>query len=69
MANRGLAQLQPHLFKLYFCESLNIRNVIKDQNVALTVIENEILVGDLNNLVWWLDLSLACIFVYNKLQS
>jgi len=44
MANRGLAQLQPHLFKLYFCESLNVRNVIKDQNVALTVIENEILV-------------------------
>jgi hypothetical protein len=27
------------------------------------------LIGDLNNLVWWLDLSLACIFVYNKLQS
>lgn len=69
MANRGLAQLQPHLFKLHFCESLNVRNVIKDQNVALTVIENEILVGYLNNLVWWLDLSLACIFVYNKLQS
>jgi hypothetical protein len=69
MANRGLAQLQPHLFKLHFCESLDVCNVIKDQNVALTVIENEILVGDLNNLVWWLDLSLACIFVYNKLQS
>jgi hypothetical protein len=51
MANRGLAQLQPHLFKLYFCESLNVRNVIKDQNVALTVIENETLVGDLDNLV------------------
>lgn len=69
MANRGLAQLQSHLFKLHFGESLDVRNVIKDQNVALTAIENEILIGDLNNLVWWLDLSLACIFVYNKLQS
>lgn len=69
MAKKGLAQLQPHLFKFHFCESLDVCNVIKDQNVALTVIENEILVGDLNNLVWWLVLSLACIFVYNKLQS
>jgi hypothetical protein len=51
MANRGLAQLQSHLFKLHFGESLDVRNVIKDQNVALTAIENEILIGDLNNLV------------------
>jgi hypothetical protein len=51
MGDRGLAQLHPHRFKLHFSESLNVRDVIENQNVALPVIENEILVGDLNNLV------------------
>jgi hypothetical protein len=69
MGDRGLAQLHPHRFKFHFGESLNVRDVIENQNVALTVIENEILVGELDNLVCLNFLSFACIFVNYKLQG
>lgn len=69
MGDRGLAQLHPHSFKFHFSESLNVRDVIENQNVALPVIENEILVGELDNLIGLNFLSFACFFVYDKLQG
>lgn len=51
MGNRGLAQLHPHRLKFYFSESLDVCNVVKDQYVALPVIEDQILIGELDNLV------------------
>jgi len=69
MGDRGLAQLHPHCFKFHFSESLDVRNVIKNQNVALSVIENKILVGELYYLVGLIVLSFACIFVNDKLQG